>query len=406
MGTRLRISDQTEKSAAPYSVVITDINNDQRYTAPGPSGSILLVTAGVPIFASLKKCDTTSFDGVNDLIPQVSQTLTTSFSGGTIGSGQCFVRQDLKYDATSKSFALNSVLGPSNATGNLALSNSSNSALGAQSVALGGLTNSVGASALNSSIVGSLSSSVTATPAATGLNNIWGGNSASITGAGIRRGIIGGNSVSIQGAGNDNYIIASSLVTMNIGTSLNTIIGCFTATIAAGVKESGAFNCQAPTFGSTNARTGFFTTDVSSTTTNAKNASCMNGEGLTAYSVDQTVLGSYNHGTSASTLTNSGTANNFNIILGNGNAATKHNAFIFTSSGVMYRQTNNNARDAYTQTITPAVFSAMVDQDQSSSTVGVKMFKEVVGVDSLGNPAILVKFDNDATIYKILLAVA
>lgn len=49
---RLRISDQTELSSTPGSVVVTDAANKQYYLVPGSNGQVLTIASGVPAWSS------------------------------------------------------------------------------------------------------------------------------------------------------------------------------------------------------------------------------------------------------------------------------------------------------------------------------------------------------------------
>lgn len=405
---RIRIGKQTELSTVGGAIVLTDIlTNEQKYLTQGTTGQVLTEsTVTGPAWAtptvSLLKCDSTAFVIATDLIPQYSTTLTTSFGAGN-ATGQCLVQQDYEFNATNNSFAFNRTQGIATAAGSFSMANSNNEVDGTKSISLGGGSNVLTSTATFSGTYAC--DSITLSGTGTQLGAIY-SSGGSIIGTADLRTLIATQGVAIQGTGSRNHVYASSFLTMNNNGGLNTIIGCFTATIAVGVKESGAFNSQSPNFVATGARTGFFTTDVSTTVQSARNASCMNGEGLTAWTVDQTVIGSYNYGTPTPTLSNSPVNDNWNLVIGNGVSAGAHNAFSVSSQGIIRLQTNNNTRDPSTNTLNNVSFAAVTDQDQSATTAGVKMFRMAAGLDSGGANAFLMKFDNDPVVYKVVLVPA
>lgn len=321
--------------------ISTDVNNQVVFGADN----------GLFIPSKLK-CDNNVFNATTDRIPQIDQTLTTTYGVGTGGTGQCLFRQDVQFDATNNSFEFNSVNGPSIATGSLSMSNATNQALGARALALGGTGGIVGVNTTNS---GALSVSGTSL---TGTGTLFGAlfsNAGSITGTSNRKTLLGTSNCSIQGTGSDNHIAYSSLITMNTTGSLNTAIGCFTGTWLNGAKESGMWGAQAANINTTNARVNIWGGDSNTATGNARNAGAQNGEGLIVNTVDQMVHGSYNIAANNTTLSNSGSVANYTRVHGNGNATTRHVASAESSRGEYFLQSNGAPGDTYTTTINTGV---------------------------------------------------
>lgn len=316
----------------------------------------------------INKCSGTQFDLANDAVPQVDQTLVTSFGVGTEGTGQCIVKQDYQFDLSANSFEFNSVNGPSVATGTLSMSNATNQALGSRAVALGGTNGIVGANATNSGTYSVDNVTISGTGNVLGAVLSEGGQ---VGGNGSRKSLLGAWLCNVLGDGSFNHVAYCGLVTCNTTGSLNTSVGCWTGTWLNGAKESGMWGSQAGNIDTTNARVNIWGGDNNRMTGDARNAGIHDGEGLISNTVDQLVHGSYNIPATGTTLSNAGNITNMTRVHGNGNGVLRHNAAAESSRGEYYMQVNGHPSDLYTTAVNTGVAMAQPFPGQDMAKIFV-----------------------------------
>lgn len=80
--TRIKLGKQLEKSAVPYSILVTDSASKQKYTAPGAEDTVLTIVGGVPTFQLPATQSFTITDGTTSQEVQNGDTLTITSGDG------------------------------------------------------------------------------------------------------------------------------------------------------------------------------------------------------------------------------------------------------------------------------------------------------------------------------------